>query len=270
MKKIFLIAALTSLFAFEYNSNKKEFKKLKKNFSYVPSGQGVIANDTFSVQGFYISKTEVTNEEYQLFLQDLKANNKMKEYKICLPDSSEWGKLSMGGSSAYKDYYFSHPAYKKFPVVNVSFEAANLYCKWFTEKINLGSKSKYNDFRLPTKEEFIRACRGDKHVQMYAWEGNSVRNKDSMIMCNHLHISKEKVAGSLTDDVDIIAPSKSYWPNQFGIYNLNGNVAEMTSLNMISMGGSWKNTESEVQNESVSKYKNGNPTLGFRMVSTKL
>ena len=34
------------------------------------------------------------------------------------------------------------------------------------------------------------------------------------------------VAGSLNDDSDITAPVRSYWPNDYGLYNMAGNVSE--------------------------------------------
>ena len=37
------------------------------------------------------------------------------------------------------------------------------------------------------------------------------------------------IAGSLNDNADITAPVKSYWPNDFGLYNCAGNVAEMVA-----------------------------------------
>lgn len=270
IKKTIFIVFITFLVSFSLNSISISIKKTKKNLAFVPSGEVVLENDSISVQSFYITKTEVTNAEYKLFLNDLKLNNKIKEYKICVPDTVQWEKLTLGAMSPFKDYYFSHPAYQNYPVVNVSFEAAILYCKWFTEKINAKSKTKFNDFRLPTREEFVRASRGDKHNQEYAWQGNSVWNKDSSILCNHIHLTKSKVAGNLKESTDIIAPAKSYWPNQFGIYNLNGNVAEMTSEKGVATGGSWKNIATDVMNESVMNYQNPNPTLGFRLVSTRL
>ncbi len=169
-------------------------KKLKKDFAYVPSGLVVREGDTLSVQAFYISKGEVTNKEYRLFLADLKASNKMELYNMALPDTSLWKKIS----PAFADYYFSHPAYDEYPVVNISYEAAQEYCKWFTDKMNAVPKSKYvYQFRLPEREEFIRACRGDQHHQAYSWKFEGVRNNKGDILCNHVH-GEAQIAGSLS------------------------------------------------------------------------
>ena len=34
------------------------------------------------------------------------------------------------------------------------------------------------------------------------------------------------VAGKLNDNADITAPVFSYWPNDYGLYNMAGNVSE--------------------------------------------
>ncbi len=34
------------------------------------------------------------------------------------------------------------------------------------------------------------------------------------------------VAGSLNDNADITAPVRSFWPNDYGLFNMAGNVSE--------------------------------------------
>lgn len=253
------------LFAFSNRDMKQ--KAMAKSLTFVPSGRVVLGKDTTTVQAFYISKTEVSNQEYRIFLADLKANNRMEEYNIALPDTSKWFQLMK--SQAYQDYYFSHPAYSSYPVVNVSYEGAILYCKWFTERINTRSKIQYEQFRLPTQSEFVRACRGDNHSAQYAWGHNAITNEKNQVLCNFIaEPNSVSYAGSLDDNADILAPVKSYWPNAFGLYNLNGNASEMLSEKGKSAGGSWKNKAAFVKNESIDTYENSSPMLGFRLVST--
>ncbi|MGV3630397.1 MAG: SUMF1/EgtB/PvdO family nonheme iron enzyme [Bacteroidota bacterium] len=268
MKRLFLSALVLPVLAFTLINTKASAvpKKLKKDFAFVPSGLVVRSGDTLSVQAFYISKGEVTNKEYRLFLADLKANNKMSDYTKAYPDTLAWKQIS----PAFSDYYFSHPAYADYPVVNVSFEAAQMYCNWFTEKMNSDPKAKYvYQFRLPVREEFIRACRGENHGRQYAWKYEGVQNEKGNVLCNHLR-NEPAIAGSLADNADITAPSRSYWPNDYGIYNLNGNVAEMTNTRGLATGGSWKDKAGHVRNESSGVYSGPQPNVGFRMVSTFL
>lgn len=68
---------------------------------------------------------------------------------------------------------------------------------------------------------------------------------------------------------DIIAPAKSYWPNEAGIYNLGGNVEEMVEEYGITKGGSWYDTGYFLRNEVIETYKPENEATsqrGFRFV----
>lgn len=250
--------------------------------SYVPSGNVYVNDSLKSVQSFYISKTEVSNAEYKLFLNDLKLSGDLEKLAIAQIDSLKW---NLGGSTnmAYVDYYFSHPAYKDYPVVNVSYEAALLYCDWLSDKFNKQYGSTKFKFRLPTKEEFVRAGRGDNQTAGYAWGTNKLRNTNGQMMCNHLQLGAESIHRNSTtgkyeiipvfDDFatggsDVTAPVKSYWPNQFDVYNLNGNVAEMLSTKGIALGGAWRNTGYDVRLESETLYTEVAPTIGFRVITT--
>ncbi|MFT6815460.1 MAG: hypothetical protein ACJAZ3_001370 [Sphingobacteriales bacterium] len=65
---------------------------------------------------------------------------------------------------------------------------------------------------------------------------------------------------------DITAPAKSYLPNDFGLYNTNGNVAEMISEKGIALGGSWNSLGFDVRCESEMTYDLPTPEIGFRPI----
>lgn len=286
MKTILLIFPLLTFIIISFTTSEKQDKQIKKslakNMSYVPSGNVYVNDSLKSVQSFYISKTEVSNAEYKLFLNDLKLSGDLEKLAIAQIDSLKW---NLGGSTnmAYVDYYFSHPAYKDYPVVNVSYEAAVLYCEWLSAKFNKQYSSTKFKFRLPTKEEFVRAGRGDNETAGYAWGTNKLRNSTGQMMCNHLQLGAESIHRNSTtgkyeiipvyDDFatggsDVTAPVKSYWPNQFDVYNLNGNVAEMLSTKGIALGGAWRNTGYDVRLESETSYSEVAPTIGFRVITS--
>ena len=75
------------------------------------------------------------------------------------------------------------------------------------------------------------------------------------------------VAGKPTQNVDITAPVKSYWPNAAGCYNLIGNVSEMTNQKGIAKGGSWINNPNEITVEKEISYTKPTAWLGFRCVA---
>ena len=47
------------------------------------------------------------------------------------------------------------------------------------------------------------------------------------------------LAGTLNDGSDITVSKSEFWPNNYGLYNIAGNVAEMVTEQSICKGGSW-------------------------------
>lgn len=262
--------------------NKKErkslIKVLKENYALVP-GDSVVRHD------FIIFKTEVSNLNYREFLADLKQGGDIEKWKIASVDSSRWANENWT-NAAYIEHYHKHPAYNNYPVVNVSKEGAEMYCEWLTQKVNstLNGTSKIV-FRLPTQQEWIKAAKGKLEQSIYSWGGYRLHNAEGAYMCNCLAFGGECISRDSTgkfvfqrvdysqyyltmDYVDITAPVKSYWPNGYGLYNMNGNVAEMISDKNVVVGGSWYDPGFDVRNDSEKPYKGAARTVGFRVVAT--
>ncbi len=282
---LFTVSSNTVLFA--QNDAKKIVKSLKEDFSFIPSGKAFVEGEEVTVQSFYMQNGEITNRQYKEFLNSLKSKGQLEKLKIAQIDTNQWVTPN-GFGKAYAEYYHSHPAYLDYPVVNVSHAGALLYCEWLNENMGTvnGLPGVYK-FRLPERAEYTRAARGDNPTVNYSWGSNFLRNEDGQVQCNFLQFGSENIHKNeetneyefifleidyygVSGSVDIVAPSKSYWPNEYGIYNLNGNVAEMIAEDGIAVGGSWRNTGYDVRIESQSTYKQGNPVTGFRLVMTWL
>ena len=218
----------------------------------------------------YASKFEVSNKNYREFLTVLIKENRMSELSIARIDTLKWNEnISSYSNNPYVYYYHKHPAYNDYPVVNVSYEAAQLYCEWLTLIYNSSPKRKFNKvkFRLPSEKEWEMAARGGDSLAKYPWEGEFLRNKKGLYQCNFAREANDTIgiADKLNDSADITAQVNSYYPNQFGMFNLSGNVAEMLSDKQIIKGGSWQSTPEYLTTTSKqSNDGNPKPTVGFR------
>lgn len=125
--------------------------------------------------------------------------------------------------------YFSHPAYGNYPVVGISWMQATAFCEWRTQYLNAFLESKKrmteSDFRLPTEAEWEYAARGGRSQVPYPWGGPYLRNKKGCLLANF-----KPGRGNYPEDGGFYTVrADAYWPNDFGLYNMAGNVAEWTS-----------------------------------------
>ena len=273
---------------------------------------------TVTVSSFYIDETEVRNMDYVEYLHWLKRHYvnenspfftgtaRPEIYTKALPDSLVW-RDKLGENEMFLNNYLRNPAYREYPVVGVSWEQANDYCIWRTDRVNerilinagllmevthpdregvevafttdgylhgsedylanfvtekqkdrirnitaekSDDEGRYTNmedglllpnYRLPTEAEWEHAALGyignnigENHDnrKIYPWNGSGLRNdtkkNQGQIMANFKRGRGDNmgVAGSLNDEADITAPVRSYWPNDYGLFNMAGNVSE--------------------------------------------
>jgi formylglycine-generating enzyme required for sulfatase activity len=281
---IFLLAGFIVFSSFA--PGKKKTAKAPEGYVFVPMGTCQIDSNDVSIQAFFMSKTEVTNKQYRTFLADLKAKGDMDAYKKALPDTTKWQMDANSYNQPMVENYFSHPAYDNYPVVNVSREGAEMYCQWLTKKYEAENGPQKCAFRLPQREEWIWAARGGLKMIPYPWGGPYLRNSKGCYLCNfrtlnerHITYNYEKqqyelvphAAESFSEDgafQTII--TGHYAPNDYGLYDMSGNVAEMVAQSDVVVGGSWMSPGADVRIESVAPYSGPAPTVGFRPVMTYL
>lgn len=145
------------------------------------------------------------------------------------PDTLVWMRdFSYSYNEPMAKKYFYHPAFGSYPVVGVSWKQANAFCNWksvyqnaYLIKKGFASES---DFYLPTEAQWEYAARGGRSQMPYPWGGMYIRNQKGCLLANF-----KPGRGNYPEDGGFYTVrADAYWPNDYGLYNMAGNVAEWT------------------------------------------
>lgn len=146
------------------------------------------------------------------------------------PDEACWVKdFPNSTNEQYTRLYFNHPGYDNYPVVGISWEQAQAFCAWRSRMFQQGIKSPdgvtVEEFRLPTEAEWEYAARVGDSQRRYPWSTSDVESTDG---CFYGNFKPDE--GNYTQDGHLVpAQAGSYAPNDFGLYDMAGNVSEWTA-----------------------------------------
>jgi len=187
--------------------------------------------------------------------------------------------------------YFAHDAYNDYPVVGVTWEQAKAFCKWRTHYKNGDQKSRNKNlvpqFRLPTEAEWEFAARGGLDGASYPWGGPYTKDDRGTFLANFKPMRGDYALDCALYTVE----GESYEANDYGLYNMAGNVAEWVdssyesdaydfsnTLNpnvnnpknskKVTRGGSWKDVKYylEVSSRNYEYKDKPRSYIGFRTV----
>jgi len=146
------------------------------------------------------------------------------------PDTLVWMRdFSYSYNEPMTKRYYAHPAFGNYPVVGVNWKQAVAFCHWRTHIQNYILEKQHfaveSDFRLPSDAEWEYAARGGRTNSMFPWGNYYLRNKKGCLLANFKpgRGNYAEDGGFYTVRVD------AYWPNDYGLYNMAGNVAEWTN-----------------------------------------
>jgi formylglycine-generating enzyme required for sulfatase activity len=126
------------------------------------------------------------------------------------------------------DLYFWHPSFDDYPVVGVTWLQATAFGNWRTDFMNSALRKQgivdVQRYRLPLETEWEYAARGALDLSMYPWGGPYTRNNKGCFLANF-----KPLRGNYIDDGNVYSGKvASYLPNEYGLFDMAGNVSEWT------------------------------------------
>jgi len=178
------------------------------NMVYVIGGNYMMGTDmgkndekpahNVKVNSFYISKYEVTAEEYSLFCKE--TGNSMPVDPFVYFSKQKFQPISIEGNN------------KNMAIINVNWDNAVAYCTWLSKKMG-------RTYRLPTEAEWEFAGRGGNQSKGYNYAGSNNKNDVAWCFGSAGSGSSEVLYGSLHQ----VGRLK---PNELGLYDMSGNAWE--------------------------------------------
>jgi formylglycine-generating enzyme required for sulfatase activity len=218
------------------------------NQVWIPGGDFVMGDDEFAdarpphtvhVDGFWMDETEVTNEQFIVFVAQTgyrtiaERTPRREDFpnappeklvpgagvfnpdqcppgEVCL-DCATWWEYRAGANWRHPEGPDSDlKGREKHPVVHIAWEDAVAYAKWAGK-------------RLPTEAEWECAARGGLEGKRYYW-GDELRPGDRW-MANIWQGAFPR-NNRADDGFAGTSPAKSFPPNAYGLYDMAGNVWE--------------------------------------------
>lgn len=275
--------------------------RLNKNlYTKIPAFKTVYAGEPVVLDGFSIRNVGITNLEYKAFLADLLAQNRDEEYLICEVRTENWKKQ---GYPNLANDYFQDKTYNDFPVVNISYDAAKLFCNWLARETKVyiqqnNLKLKDLQIRLPYDEEWVFAAREGyakiafekgyntiydeavglvnrsftNRVELVKKHAESVDTLYSYYATNHYGWPEKEITDFFATGISYCntEPLDTIYPERMKVLGKFGHVSEIvpqkTSTKLWLSGLSWKNKEEYQKLEQEFKASASSPFVGFRIV----
>ena len=212
---------------------------------------------------FWMGRCEVSNEQYARF------------------DPSHDSRIERGDFLQFGETERGYPANTpKQPVVRVSWDAANAFCRWLSEKSGAHCA-------LPSEAQWEYACRAGTATPLWYGDLTADFAKFANLADHSLRVMPtfgwglpsgaippwRPAVDTVNDGFRIAAPIGSFEPNAWGLRDMCGNVWEWTSGDFTSerkavRGGSWSERPQQATSASRLGYRPWQQVyhVGFRII----
>lgn len=214
-------------------SKEIDTRKLMYEYQWIDLKQAAMVKNRWNFNldtGRYEDSAEVFYYPLSRYVKVTKRKDFIIKDKVNVyPDTLVWiHDFSYSFNEPKAKLYFWHPAYDNYPVVGVSWKQARAFCQWRTDYLNAAllrqGQATVHDFRLPTEAEWEYAARGGYTASMYPWGSYDTRSLAGCFQANF-----KPMRGRYAEDGGVTTmPVDHYEPNDYGLYNMSGNVAEWT------------------------------------------
>ncbi|MBN2349479.1 MAG: SUMF1/EgtB/PvdO family nonheme iron enzyme [Bacteroidales bacterium] len=211
--------------------NKKEIdtRKLTYEYFWIDLKQAAKKSNRYNFQTKQYEGYIINNDGERIEIKD-RSSFVIRDLVNVYPDTLCWiSDFTYSYNEPLATMYFWHPSYDNYPVVGVTWKQASAFSIWRTQLLNSALNSSgqpgVHEYRLPIETEWEYAARGGLDHSMYPWGGYYTRNKEGCFLANF-----KPLRGNYADDGGLTtAAVGTYQPNEFGLYDMAGNVAEWTS-----------------------------------------
>ncbi|MDD2548459.1 MAG: SUMF1/EgtB/PvdO family nonheme iron enzyme [Bacteroidales bacterium] len=214
-----------------YSRKEIDTRKLNYEFFWIDLQQAAKKKNRWNFEtDSYEENAEVINQMGIPVRVTDRSNFIIRDKVNVYPDTLAWiSDFSYSYNEPYAANYFWHPSFDNYPVVGVSWRQAYAFTIWRTQYLNKYLSQRgipgVPEFRLPSEAEWEYAARGSLNHSMYPWGGPYTRNSEGCLLANF-----KPMRGNYVDDGGFnTVQVGSYEPNDYGLYDMAGNVAEWTA-----------------------------------------
>lgn len=248
-----------------------------------------VAND-----GLSLDEAEIPNREWRLYL------TAQRQAGLAIAS------LEPAAAALPVADYFTNRFYDFYPVVGISYEQAVAFCRWRSQVVSLAYNEGATAadtlapnymrvvYRLPTEAEWEHAALVDSHLP-YGTSCTRLPVTVNPKAADYLRQRSGSTQPASAIRTDILAynatrplrnrinfaqeepyflrsatPAYVYQgpPNDFGLYHMLGNVAEMVQEQGLTKGGSYRDALAQCRITARGSYRGPAPTIGFRAACT--